>query len=96
MLQKTKTLIEDNTTAVGVGLLVAMGVQIVSIAFGYCRKRQLEDRVDDADLRDTSNAKLLDSSGMPAPRSDRAAVAQQSYRERKAGMYAKYDGVIKR
>jgi hypothetical protein len=73
-----------------------MGVQVIALAFAYCRKRQLEDRVDDPDLQDSSKSTLLESGGAPASRSERASAAQKKYRDKKPGMYAKYEGVIKR
>jgi len=84
---------EENATPVGIGLLVAMGVQSASIAFSYCRKVQLENRVDDPELQpraDPASAHLLDStSGSGAGRPDRDDAARR-YREKRSGMYEKY------
>ncbi|KAA0148973.1 hypothetical protein FNF29_06257 [Cafeteria roenbergensis] len=97
----TLKLMKDNATPVGIGLLVAMGVQVVSILSSGCRKAQLADRVDDKDLaprqeHESSRARLLDSSGgSAAGKSDREA-ARDRYKQSKAGYYEKYGDMIKR
>lgn len=99
--QTTLKLMKDNATPVGIGLLVAMGVQLVSILAAGCRKAQLAERVDDPDLAprrdgDAGKARLLDSSGGSASgKSDREA-ARDRYQQSKAGYYEKYGDMIKR
>ena len=99
--QTTLKLMKDNATPVGIGLLVAMGVQVVSILSSGCRKAQLADRVDDKDLaprqeHESSRRALLDSSvGSAAGKSDREA-ARDRYKQSKAGYYEKYGDMIKR
>ena len=81
---------------VAIGLIVAMALQLASLSFVYCRKRQLEERVDDPELQDKSSARLLSSAATPATKDDERAVAARRYHDKKRDYYTKYSDVIKR